>query len=65
MIQITIDADWLAKYPNDISFSVQALREMRAAGIPALGAVAFKGVETGRLIVERDMFGNITFTWEP
>ena len=38
---------------------------MRTAGIPALGAVAFKGVETGRLIIERDMFGNITLSWEP
>jgi len=65
MIQVTIDAEWLQKYENDISFSVQALREMRAAGIPALGAVAVKGVETGRLVQERDIFGNITFTWEP
>ena len=65
MIQVTIEAEWLEKYPNDISFSVEALRVMRAAGILALGAVSLKGTETGRLIIERDMFGNVTLTWEP
>jgi len=65
MIQVTIDAEWLEKYENDISFSHFALHKMRAAGIPVLGAVGIKGTESGRLIQERDIFGNITFTWEP
>jgi hypothetical protein len=65
MIQVTMEAEWMAKYENDISFSHEVLRRMRAAGVPVLGAVAVKGTESGRVIQERDMFGNITFTWEP
>lgn len=65
MIQVTMEAEWMEKYENDISFSHEVLRRMRAAGIPVIGAVAIKGVDSGRLIQERDMFGNITFTWEP
>ena len=65
MIQVTIEAEWIEKYPNDISFAHEALRRMRASGIPVIGAVAVKGVESGRLIQERDMFGNVTFLWEP
>lgn len=62
--EVTIERSWIEKYPNDISFMSEAMRQLRAAGVPVIGALAFKGVEHGRLIITTDMFDNVVITWE-
>lgn len=56
MIEIHIPKDAVpAKFEdNDIQFGQIVLDKLRAAGVPAIGQVFLRGVETGRLEMECD-----------
>ncbi len=69
MIEIHISKDVVpAKFEdNDVQFGQIVLNKLRAAGVPVIGTVFLRGVETGRLELECDDLASddYIYRWHP
>jgi hypothetical protein len=61
---VRIPHDQWVQYANELSCNMSALAVFRKHGIPVLGGLSIRGVEHGRLTMER-IGDEHVFTWEP
>lgn len=69
MIEINIPRNVVPRQfeDNDVQFGQIVLERLRAAGVPAIGHVFLRGVETGRLEMECDDLASddYIYRWHP
>jgi hypothetical protein len=66
MITVTIPKDKLDRFDNVVNRGMYLLKELQAAGVPALGSLWPEAVEHGALTVRTDaVFEDRIYEWRP